>query len=275
MPKNSASSHSEEPGSKRLTRNNGPLGTSIPPKRIKDEEMDDERQIRVNPFLVSLDEIPREVILDGKPGAVWHFTAALREEAARPGVLNWGVMLGSEEALTVMDRMDFLKVLGGMRKAANQQQKEDPDKTIDYPTQEDLTKGINGLGHPTIAVDFKIHGATKEGNAALSGEFRYDPKLNSGKVNDRSGRYMSKKHRPETEKAPEKIAEWGEVIAKKFSEHLGIPVVFEQLKTLSNPVGSHASKLQPSAAGPAPSAARRAQQPQAGSAAKEVKKKRR
>ncbi|MEW1796912.1 MULTISPECIES: hypothetical protein [Streptomyces] len=237
--------------------------------------MDDERQVRVNPFLVSLDEIPREAILDGKPGAVWHFSATLREDADRPGVLDWQVMMGSEEALSVMGRMDFLKVLGGMRKAANQQQKEDPEQRIEYPTQEDLKKGIDGLGHPTIAVDFKIHGATKAGNAAMSGEFRYDPESRSARANDRSGRYMSKNHRPETDKAPEKIAEWGEAIAKKFSDHLGIPVVFEQLKTLPNPLERNAATLQPSAAGLVSSTARQAGQSGAVSAAKEAKRQRR
>lgn len=238
--------------------------------------MDDERRIRVNPFLVSLDEIPREVILDGKPGAVWHFTASLREDAANPGVLKWDVMLGSEELLTVMGRMDFLKVLGGMRKAANQQQRQDPDRRVEYPTQEDLKKGIDGLGHPTIAVDFKINGTTKEGKAAMSGEFRYDRSLNSGTANDKSGRFMSEKARPRKEdRDPEKIAEWGNVIAERFADHLRIPVTFEQLKTAANPVGGHASVLQPSVAGPAVSAARGARPPLTGAPATGGKRKRR
>ncbi|MET9555004.1 hypothetical protein [Streptomyces sp. NPDC006645] len=278
MPENSGPSRSEETGDRRLTRNNGLLGTSLPPKRIKAEEKDDEHQIRVNPFWVPLDEIPPEVILDGKAGAVWHFSATLREESARPGVVDWGVMLGSEEALTVMGRMDFLKVLGGMRQAANRQREEDPETETDYPSQEDLAKGIHGLGHPTIAVEFKIHGVTKVGKAALSGEFRYDPALGSGRLNDKSGRYMSKSHRPETEKAPEKIAEWGQVIAKKFSDHLGIPVAFEQLKTLPNPVGGLASTLRPPAvpaAGHASAAARQTRQPRTDAAAPESKRKRR
>lgn len=238
--------------------------------------MDDDGQLRVNPFLVPLREIPREVILDGKPGAVWHFTATLREDPANPGVLKWGVMLGSEEASTVMSRMDFLKVLGGMRKAANQQQRRDPDRRVEYPTQEDLKKWIDGLGHPTIAVAFKINGKTKVGEGAHSGEFRYNRILNSGTTNDKSGRYMSEKARPRKEdRDPGRIAEWGEAVAEVFADHLRVPVTSEQLKTAANPVGGHASALQPSAAGPAASAARGDRPPLTGAPATGGKRKRR
>ncbi|MFF0516871.1 hypothetical protein [Streptomyces sp. NPDC004250] len=248
----------------------------MPPKRIKEGEKDDEGQIRVNPFLVSLDEMPPEAILDGKPGAVWHFSASLREDAANPGVLKWDIMVGSENPLTVMRRMDFLKVLGGMRKAANQQQRKAPERRVEYPTPEDFKKSIDGLGHPTIAVAFKIHGTTKEGRAAMSGEFRYDRTLNSGAVNDKSGRYMSEKARPKkTDRDPEKVAEWGKMIAKMFAERLQVPVIFEQLKTADNPVGSHASTLQPPAARPASTAAQGGRHPRAVAPTARSKRKRR
>ncbi|GAA2631434.1 hypothetical protein [Streptomyces axinellae] len=255
MPETPGRSQADERNNRRLTRNNGPLGTSVLPKRAKDHELDDQGDIRVNPFLVPLEEIPREVILDGKPGAVWHFSAVLRGEPDNPDVLRWRVMLGSEELLTVMSRMDFLKVLGGLRKGALEEQKANPEEEIAYPTQEGLAKNISGLGHTTIAVDFKIHGATKAGKAALSGEFRYDPACNAGWINDKSGRYMSKRVRTKkTDRDPEKIAEWGQAVAKEFSDHLGIPVPFNQLKTSSNPVATPAAALQPTAARPSSSA---------------------
>ncbi|MET7683635.1 hypothetical protein [Streptomyces sp. NPDC005423] len=266
MPKKAASSCAEQTGSDRLTRNNGPLGTAVPPKRIKPAELDDNGDIRVNPFFVPLGDIPREVILDGKPGAVWHFSAVLREDVNEPGVLRWGVTLGSEELLTAMGRMDFLKVLGGLRKGALKQQEENPGEEIKYPTQEDLKRNIDGLGHPTIAVDFKINGTTKSGDAAVSGEFRYDRNRNLGTANDKSGRYMSEKARPEKkDRDPEKIADWGRMVAEKFGEHLRVPVVFEQIKTVANPIAGQAMLLQPPRADPAPPAAPRAQPAQASS----------
>ena len=277
MPKTPGRSQADEQDSRRLTRNNGPLGTSVLPKRAKDRELDDQGDIRVNPFLVPLEEIPREVILIGKPDAVWHFSAVLRAEPDNPDVLRWRVMLGSEELLTVMGRMDFLKLLGSLRKGAVEQQKADPGAEVKYPTQKDLEKKISGLGHTTIAVDFKIHGTTKAGKAALSGEFRYDPVRRVGWVNDKSGRYMSDKVRTnKADRDPEKIAEWGETVAKAFSDRLGIPVTFRQLKTSSNPVAAPVAALRPTA-GPAASsgAARQAKRLPEPSAANTAKRRRR
>lgn len=276
MPNDSVQPRSEEPTNTRLTRSNGPLGTSVPPKRIKDVEMDDGRHIRVNPFWVPLEEIPREAILNGRPGAVWHYSAVLSEEADNPGVLRYRVMLGSEELLTVMGRMDFLKLLGGLRKGALKQQRENPESAIEYPTQEGLKKSIDGLGHPTIAVDFKPNGMTKEGKAAVSGEFRYAPDLKLGTANDKSGRYMSEKARPARgDRDPGKIAEWGKMVAKSFSDHLDVSVAFEQIKTLSNPVAGHAAMLSSTIGRPNSSTARQARRPQTDPAAKGPNKRRR
>ncbi len=263
-------SHPEEGGVRRTTRQN--LGRQLPPKRIKDRELDDGNYLRANPLLIPLDEIPREWIINGNKGAVWHYSAVQREDPDIPGVLRrWRVMLGSEQLLTVLGRKDFLKLLGSLRKGALKQQQENPEENIKYPTQRDLEKGIDGLGHTTIAVDFHKDGKAKRGAAAISGEFRYDPELEFGTANDKSGRFMSKGARPnERDRDPELVAKWGEEVAQAFSNHLRKPVVFDQIKTLSNPTAGHASRLQPTAGQPASSAARPALRTQARSANQET-----
>jgi hypothetical protein len=201
-----------------------------------------EEFVRVNPLWVPLEEVPREWLLNGRKGAVWHYSVVEDDNGKDR------VMLGSEELLTVVTQEQFDDLLAGMQEAFRRQQKRQPWKKTKDLTAEDLRKAINGQGHPTIAVRFTSDGRTVQGAAKVSGEFRYDPERELGVVNDRSGRYMSKKVRPSAQ--PEEVAVWGENAAGEFRKHLKVDVVFEQIKTSADPpaiptIAKHAKALQP------------------------------
>ncbi|GAA4788305.1 hypothetical protein [Streptomyces ziwulingensis] len=232
-----------------------PFGPLVPPKRIKDVEYDDGQRLRVNPLFVPLEQVPPQWILQGEPDAVWHYSTVLRDTAENPGVGEWRVMLGSEQVSSVIPQSqvdDLVSAVRAYREAH-------PEKNIAPLTEEDLRRSMDGIGHPSIAVDFDADGKTREGKAALSGEFHFDPASRSGTVNDRSGRYMSDKARPNpADRNPAEIAEWGAEVARVFSAHLGVPISFEQIKTLpkgpeepknpkaiDNPTAVHTAALQP------------------------------
>ncbi|WP_326798168.1 hypothetical protein OG946_24555 [Streptomyces sp. NBC_01808] len=73
------------------------------PDRIKKHERGDDQRIRVNPLLISLDDIPLDWILKGREGAVWQYSAVFRPDGPeKPETARWQIMLGSEEPLTII-----------------------------------------------------------------------------------------------------------------------------------------------------------------------------
>lgn len=98
-----------------------------------------------------------------------------------------------------------------------------------------MRKALDGLGHTGIAADFvtadgeKEAGRTLPGRSRVSGEFRWDAKVGSWVVNDKSGRYMSESVRPGLDAA--EAADWLDNVAALFSDRLGVVVRPDQVKT--------------------------------------------
>lgn len=101
----------------------------------------------------------------------------------------------------------------------------DPDQARKW-----VIERMDGLGHFGIAAKFALDGRTGLGPSRVSGEFRRSEKFLYLTVNDKSGRYMSKKVRGE-DLDPADAARWLDNVAKLFSEHLGVEVRAEQFKT--------------------------------------------
>ncbi|WBB58511.1 hypothetical protein O7599_23085 [Streptomyces sp. WMMC500] len=244
------------------------------PDRIKKQEYDDGgpavegeteeekaareekgRRIRVNPLLISLDDIPLDWILKGREGAVWHYSAVFRpEDPEKPETARWQIMLGSDKPLTIIPEEYWDYMLSQSAEDAAEKRLADPEHEVRilWPKDiDDLKRGISKLGHPTITVDWERGtGKTVEGEAAASGEFLFFPNAQKGKVTDKSGRYMSAKVRENLGLPvdPEDALKWGQEVAAAFSKKLGgIPVEFEQVRTapkqVNEPVAAHATLL--------------------------------
>ncbi|CAL9588120.1 hypothetical protein SUDANB145_05169 [Streptomyces sp. enrichment culture] len=207
-----------------------PFGPAVPPKRIKDNERDDQNDVRVNPLWIPLDEMPRSWVTEGREGAVWLYSAVPCEDPGQPDAGRWRVTMGSEEIFTVLPK----EVVDDLLSAVRNLRAERPDDNIPELTEDSLRAGMQDLGHPTVAVKFNADGTTAAGEAALSGEFRFYPEQGRAEINDKSGRYMSKAARPDPrDREPARVAEWGEALAREFEARLDVPVTFRQTKTLA------------------------------------------
>lgn len=214
-----------------------PYGRPVPPKKTdgREQEMDDQGRVRLNPLWTPLEDIPSAFITEGREGAVWHYSVVEveREEDGEKRAESV-VMLGSEEILTVLPEAQQKRLLAGMKEAAERRAEEHPEEGVVKPTQESLDKAINKLGHPTIAAAFTDDGETRVQDAMMSGELHAFPSKDLVVLNDKSGRYMSVKARGEVD--PQEVATWGENVRKLFSDHLlGVTVQFQQIKTLRPP----------------------------------------
>ncbi|MGW5636785.1 lonely Cys domain-containing protein, partial [Streptomyces sp. NPDC003832] len=192
------------------------FGDPVMPKRIKDEERDQDGAIRLNPLWVPLDEVDPDLLITGNRDAVWLYTVT---DEGR-------VILGSEKPSGIVTEAQFDALLAGMRE-------KDPDLTA-----ESLRKALDGLGHTGIATVFAdgeedAPGRTLPGRSRVSGEFRWSAKLRSWVVNDKSGRYMSELVRPGLDS--DDAAEWLSNVAALFSDRLGVVVRTEQVKTAAPP----------------------------------------
>ncbi|WP_411152363.1 lonely Cys domain-containing protein [Streptomyces sp. A30] len=189
------------------------FGSPVLPKRVKDEELDSAGDVRLNPLWVPLDEVDPNLLITGNRDAVWLYTVT---EDGR-------VLLGTEKLTGIVTMEQFDALLAGMRE-------KDPGLTA-----ESLRKALDGLGHTGIAADFvtadgeKEAGRTLPGRSRVSGEFRWDAKVGSWVVNDKSGRYMSESVRPGLDAA--EAADWLDNVAALFSDRLGVVVRPDQVKT--------------------------------------------
>ncbi|MFF9059620.1 lonely Cys domain-containing protein [Streptomyces sp. NPDC014882] len=199
------------------------FGDAVLPKRIKDEERDEDGDVRLNPLWVPLDEVDPDLLITGNRDAVWLYTVT---DDGR-------VVLGTEDLSGIVTPEQFDALLAGMRE-------KDPDLTA-----ESLRKTLDGLGHTGIAAGFADDGGrtadptagptagrTLPGRSRVSGEFRWSAKLRSWVVNDKSGRYMSESVRPGLDAA--EAADWLTNVAALFSDRLGVVVRTDQVKTAAS-----------------------------------------
>ena len=188
------------------------FGDPVLPKRVKDEERDQDGDVRLNPLWVPLDEVDPDLLITGNRDAVWLYTVT---DDGR-------VILGTEDLSGIVTPEQFDALLAGMRE-------KDPGLTA-----EALRKSLDGLGHTGIAAGFvdgggETAGRTAPGRSRVSGEFRWSAKLRSWVVNDKSGRYMSESVRPGLDAA--EAADWLTNVAALFSDRLGVVVRTDQVKT--------------------------------------------
>ncbi|MEY7979461.1 OTU domain-containing protein, partial [Streptomyces pilosus] len=188
------------------------FGNSVLPKRVKDEERDQDGDVRLNPLWVPLDEVDPDLLITGNRDAVWLYTVT---DDGR-------VILGTEDLSGIVTPEQFDALLAGMRE-------KDPGLTADA-----LRKALDGLGHTGIAAGHvapgeENAGRTLPGRSRVSGEFRWSAELRSWVVNDKSGRYMSETVRPGLDAA--EAAGWLTDVAALFSARLGVVVRTDQVKT--------------------------------------------
>ncbi len=230
-----------------------PFGPPVPPKATSNrpQEADDSGMLRLNPLYMPLDDLPNALFMKGREGAVWHYSV-VEDEHEVDGAIEKvpAVMLGSEEVLTVLAEKEQNSLLAGMQEAARRRAEKNPDEPAVIPTKEDLEKGINKLGHPTIAAGFTPNGETMVRKAMISGEVHVFPSKNLIMINDKSGRYMSEKVRPGLD--PQEAAKWGENVRRLFSNHFPeVTVQFQQIKTLAPPENAAVAQIAKSGLPPA------------------------
>jgi hypothetical protein len=186
-------------------------------------------EVRVNPAWTPLEEFTAEVY-SSRPGAHWHYVVMPDES----------IYLGSEEILTALSDGEMLDLYLGMR-AANPGQ-----------LMRDVRDGMNHQGHPTIAVRFESatepavlvpegmppemveHNRAYVSEARISGELSRNPVTGRLELNDKSGRYMSEKVRPDLN--AEQIRAWLKTVAERVAKQVGEPVDGVPFKHAANRV---------------------------------------
>ncbi|MGW4462619.1 WXG100-like domain-containing protein [Micromonospora sp. NPDC004704] len=172
-------------------------GVVVDPKRVKPSELAD-GVVRLNPMWYRLEDF-KPALLE-RLGARWHYVVDV----------DGGIRVGSEEILTVVEDGEWERLVEGMRSVGS-------ELTVDE------VKGLlDGQGHPTIAAGFVGGGGAEVARARISGEFGWNAVLSRWEVNDKSGRYMSDKVRPDLD--PVEIARWLDNVARRLSERFGVEV---------------------------------------------------
>ncbi|WP_030191555.1 hypothetical protein [Streptomyces violaceorubidus] len=182
----------------------GPLAG---PKRIKDTEVDDRGDIRLNPLWYRLEDF-RPALLQRTSGQ-WVFT--VDEEGS--------IAVGSEQPADLADQAELERLLEGMRGS---------EANADL-TMEELKEALGGQGHPTVAAGFTESGTTRERPARVSGELAYNQDRERWEISDKSGRYMSFKIRPGL--LPEHAHGWLAQVARRMEEELGVEITPVLYKT--------------------------------------------
>jgi hypothetical protein len=194
-------------------------GRLVPPKRVKPGESDSDGRVRLTPLWYRLPDFPR-VFLE-RQDAHWHYAVDANGE----------IRIGSEEIRTVVEDGEWHQLLDGMRRV-------DENLTLDR-----LKKSLDGQGHPTIAAGFADQGITETWPARVSGEFNWNAASGRWEVNDKSGRYMSDKVRPDLE--PDGITRWVGNVARRLSTRLGVEVTPVLLKHSEAPAPTAAPPVVP------------------------------
>ncbi len=200
--------HDRLPGDVDLDHQYGPL---VGPSWIKPEEKDEKKEMRINPVWYRLSDMPPEV-MSLHTDAKWHYTVDA-DGHIRIGSAELGTMLSTEE-LT----QQYGYHHRGQQPTAEQ--------------LEEFRQGLNGLGHPTIAVEFGAHGQIANGNrqprARISGEIIWNHATKTWEINYNSGRYMRGKRTWSMTRKPtptdEQIRRWLDNVAARLTTHLGTQV---------------------------------------------------
>ncbi len=182
----------------------GPLAG---PKKVKDREVDDQGQLRLNPLWYRLEDF-KPALLE-RTGAVWHFTVDQHGE----------ILLGSDALLTIAEEGELQNLLEAM-------QDKDPALTMD-----ELKAYLDNQGHPTVAAGFDDTGATRSRPARISGELSYQG--GQWLVTDKSGRYMSNKVRPGLD--VDAAQGWLSNVADQMSQRFEVPVAAQLFKNSTAP----------------------------------------
>src|SRR5262249_14399551 len=150
--------------------------------------------VRLNPLWYRLEDF-RPALLE-RTGARWHYTV---DELA-------DISLGSEEFSTVIEDAELEQLSQGMwhRDARNPQSPNRPAQPEHQPSpitfeafQAELKDALDHQGHPTIAAGFDALRRAWARPARISGEVYFNADKGRWEVNDKSGRYMSGKLRPD------------------------------------------------------------------------------
>jgi hypothetical protein len=182
----------------RLDHEYGPL---VGPHRVKEEsELAEDGDVRLNPVWYRLENFPPGLLLDRGKSAVWCFSVGARGE----------ILMGCEDITTVVEVVEWARLLTAM-------QEKDPTLTMD-----ELQLRLNSSGHPTIAASFQSLGRTQVKPARVSGELLWNAELERFEINDKSGRYMSKKVRAGLQRAD--AVRWMTTVADRMTRHFGVPI---------------------------------------------------
>jgi hypothetical protein len=171
----------------------GPLAG---PKKVKDREIDDDDQVRLNPLWYRLEDFKPALLK--RTGAVWHFTVDQHGQ----------ILLGSDALLTIAEEDKLQGLLEAM-------QHKNSGLTMDQ-----LKAHLDNQGHPTVAAGFDGTGATLLRPARISGELSYQN--DQWQVSDKSGRYMSNKVRPGLN--VDEAQSWLSHVAHHMSQRFGVLV---------------------------------------------------
>ncbi|MFE4453468.1 hypothetical protein [Streptomyces sp. NPDC056796] len=204
----------EGTGTPREDRDFGPLAG---PKRVKDTELDDQGDVRLNPLWYRLEDF-RPALLERR-GARWHFAV---DEDGR-------ILIGSEQPLGIADDEELGRLLDGMR---------DSEANAGL-TMDELRKALDGQGHPTVAAGFTAHGDTRIRPARIAGELAFDPGAGRWEVSDKSGRYMSSRIRPGLR--PADAHAWLTNVAERMGTAFGTeitPVLYKNSAPAAEPAGA-------------------------------------
>ncbi|WP_206189325.1 OTU domain-containing protein, partial [Streptomyces prasinus] len=120
------------------------FGAPVLPKRVKDEERDQDGDVRLNPLWAPLDEVDPNLVITGNRDAVWLYTVT---DDGR-------VILGTESLSGIVTQEQFDALLAGMRER-------DPGLTAQA-----LREALDGLGHTGIAAGFVAEDETGAGAGA-------------------------------------------------------------------------------------------------------------
>jgi hypothetical protein len=197
------------------------FGIPVPPKHIKDRELDDIGDVRYNALWAPLREI-RPSLLTADRNVTWTYSVA---EDGR-------VILGSEKPSVIVGEEQLADLVSGMREKDTELAAMTPEQA-----KQALLEKLDGVGHVSLVVGSAPDGRAIPGRGRVSGEFRWSEELGSWTVNDKSGRYMSSKVRRDLTSSD--AARWLANVAMQFSDHLGIDVRPRQLRTAPDPRDHH------------------------------------
>jgi hypothetical protein len=180
-------------------------GLAVPPKKVKGHETDDLGEVRLNPLWVPLDEFSGRDLDNSPEGAKWQY--AVTEDGE--------ISLGSEDVASLIPRAQLDRLLAGMRT-------KQPGLSA-----EDLSTGLENMGHPTIAARFGPDGKTaRQPKGRVCGELYRIGGVWT--INDKSGRFMAEKVRGKPD--AEELERWLSGVAQRIGRQTRRRVSYQIMK---------------------------------------------